>query len=276
MAFQKPAGRSHLIAIRVPNRDSDDTYSRKFGSNSWTCDRYEKMVSFRDNCEMVDDVFTLKMKPISDYKPYNAVENCKSAGVIPYTHYQGKLLFLLQHATNPSRKKDQGWNDFGGKKIQAIETTAQTAAREFSEETSGLFYLQHRLLQGEDCETTYHNLKDNFDLTYNANIVTELLDVINSSKQHFAKKICELDVPIYISSKETYISYFLKVDYVPADDIPRAEDIHIPYETRYLRSCRWFTYQELLELNEKDFHKRLQITRIQQRLIAYHAKGVFY
>ena len=212
----------------------------------------------------------------TEFRPYDAITNCKSAGIIPYTIHNGKLYFLLQNFLHPIRKKDNGWNDFGGKRTDSNEPTAETAAREFSEETSCLFYLN-------ECKDTdpaasqeqYNLFKDNPELTYSPETIELLKQTIIKSQQYYMDKITEFVSPIHISSKETYISYFVNVAYIPASDLPRAEDIHIAYELRYIRECKWFSYTELMMLNEKDFHKRLQITRIQQRIASYCEKGLF-
>lgn len=208
-----------------------------------------------------------------EFIPYDAVNNCKSAGIIPYAIYNGTVYFLFQQADNPIRKKDSGWNDFGGKKIDQNESTAETAAREFSEETSCLFYLKEQ--NDETSLKLFNILKDNKNLYYNDESVEELKKLIPVSQKYFADKITEYVLPIYISSKETYISYFVKIEYIPEQDLPRAEDIHVPYENRYIRTCKWFNYDELMNLNEKDFHKRLQITKIQQRIQNYYEKDLF-
>lgn len=211
-------------------------------------------------------------KDNDNFIPYDAINKCKSAGVIPYCIENDKVYFLFQRIISPLRKKDSGWNDFGGKKISLEETTAETAAREFSEETSCLFYLKENPSKPAEY---YEILKDNKDLEYNDDAVNLLKELIKESKEFYKEKITEYVLPIYISSKETYISYFIKVPYIPVSDLPHAEDIHIYYDERYVRECKWFTIEELMELNEKDFHKRLQITRIQQRINSYYAKGLF-
>ena len=222
----------------------------------------------------------------TEYRPYDAITNCKSAGVIPYAIHNGKLYFLLQNFVHPIRKKDNGWNDFGGKRAGLLESTAETAAREFSEETSCLFYLNECKQSGQSAPCTgkedtiqlqehYNLFKDNPELSYTPETIELLKQTIIKSQLHYMDKITEFVSPIHISSKETYISYFVNVAYIPATDLPRAEDIHIDYELRYIRECRWFSYTELMMLNEKDFHKRLQITRIQQRIASYCEKGLF-
>lgn len=253
---------------------------RKHVSKSWgentgetKCDKRNFSISPNDlaylkrcNENMVTDIYHI------DFKPYDAINNCKSAGIIPYTIHNGIIYFLFQQAKNPLRKKDSGWNDFGGKRISQTETTAEAAAREFSEETSCLFYLK----ENQQNPSNYYNLlKNNDNLVYDDETITILKNLITKSQQYFSEKINEVVLPVYISSKETYISYFLRVKYIPEEDLPQAEDIHIPYEVRYLRTCKWFSYEELMELDEKDFHKRLQITRIQQRIQNYYEKGLF-
>lgn len=217
----------------------------------------------------------------NDYRPYDAINNCKSAGIIPYALYNNKIYFLFQRTNNPIRKKDSGWNDFGGKRNTIEETTVETASREFSEETSCLFYLKENdgpIASGNSyikSKDLYQLLKHNEALYYDEETINILRSLIPISQKYFVKKITEFVIPIHASSKETYISYFVKVEYIPSDDLPKAEDIHIEYEDRYMRTCKWFSYDEILDMDEKDFHKRLQITRIQQRIINYYEKGLF-
>ena len=247
--------KNYSISPRIESPNDDNLYTRK---NKWN----------RNDT----DIFCKPSNNI-DFKPYDAITNCKSAGIIPYTIHNGVLYFLLQQGQCPLRKKDSGWNDFGGKRIGTTETTAETAAREFSEETSCLFYLKEHITSTSN--NYYNMLRENNDLEYDDTAVKILKRLIPMSQKYYADKITEFVLPIYISSKETYISYFVKVDYIPESDLPRAEDIHIPYEIRYIRTCKWFTVDELISLNEKDFHKRLQITRIQQRIRNYYDKGLF-
>ena len=205
--------------------------------------------------------------------PYNAILNCKSAGIIPYTIYNGVIYFMFQKMLNPVKKRDEGLNDFGGKKIGANETTAEIAAREFSEETSCLFYLKS--VDDDFSKKMYNVLKHNDELYYDAEAVNNLIALIDKSKLYYSELITQNMVPLYTSSKEIYISYFIKVVYVPEEDLPNAEDIHIPYEYRYIRTCKWYTINEIMAFDEKDFHKRLQITKIQQRIQNLYSKNMF-
>jgi hypothetical protein len=207
-------------------------------------------------------------------RPYDAIGKCRSAGIIPYAIHNNKLYFLFQTAVSPIRKKNDGWNDFGGKKLVPCETTAEVAAREFSEETSCLFYIKDQL-HLDNSNIMYDLLKDNENLYYSDDTIILLKKLIPDAQKYFTDKINEYALPLYVSSKETYISYLIKVCYIPTEDIPRAEDIHIPYEERYIRTCKWFTFEELMVLDEISFHKRLQITKIQQRINNYHKKGLF-
>ena len=211
--------------------------------------------------------------PRSNYRPYDAISNCKSAGVIPYTYHHGELHFLFQRSIKPTNKKNIGWNDFGGKRINNDETTADIAAREFCEETSCLFYLKEKL--SPNSILNYELFKDNPDLSYDEQTVNILREKINEGKKYFSDKITEFVSPIHTSSKETYISYFVKVEYIPETDIPRAEDIHIDYDVRYLRECKWISVSELLGMNVNEFHKRLQITKLQRRIACYCNKDLF-
>lgn len=241
---------------------------------------YTKIISRSWNDKHIIDDWNFPPTPVfkimknkCDYRPYDAINNCRSAGIIPYTIYNGTLYFLLQHVEMPANKKDIGWNDFGGKRINTNESTAETAAREFSEETSCLFYLKE--MNDDLSRIQYELLKDKEDLVYDNNVIETLKKLIPLSQKFFYDRITEFVLPLYISSKETYISYFVRVEYIPEKDIPRAEDIHIAYDIRYIRTCKWFTIKELMIMDEKKFHKRLQITRIQQRIGNYFNKGLF-
>lgn len=278
----------YTVPIKIPNEHFDNiggsyrdskvrnivsSHSHSWSGRSNTFDSYSPPSSLFKNFPKRDyDKMSKPQKDNSEYVPYDAINKCKSAGVIPYCIENGRLYFLLQRIIEPIRKKDSGWNDFGGKRLSTEETTAETAAREFSEETSCLFYLR----EAADKPKEYYDiLKNNDELEYNTEAITLLKNLIKESRDFYRDKITQYVLPIYISSKETYISYFIKVPHIPVSDLPRAEDIHIDYEERYVRECKWFTFEELMELNDKDFHKRLQITRIQQRISSYFAKGLF-
>ena len=203
---------------------------------------------------------------------YDAVNNCRAAGVIPYSICDGVLRFLFQKPVYPIRRNNAGWNDFGGKQNFDGETTVQVAAREFNEETNCLFYVK----ESEPNNTElYESLKDNIDIMYSDIVIDNIKKLIPIAQCFFENKIIKYIPPVYVSSKETYISYFVKVEYLPAEDIPRAEDIHENYEYKYLRACSWFDIKELDELTNEDFNKRLQITKIKQRIKTYHEKGFF-
>ena len=211
------------------------------------------------NFEKYNEFYSLQNKLC-----YNPIKNCKSAGVIPYTIHNGKVLLLLHKLIDPIKKKDYGWNDFGGKR-NFNENTIITAAREFSEETSCLFYLQEL-----DDMKLYDSLKNNDKLIYSKNDIRNLKSIIPLSTKYFSEKINKYVSPIYINSKEIYISYLVKVNYLDVDDIPKAEDIHIPYENRYIRKCKWFTIDDLVKMDDNKFHKRLQITKIKERIHKFY------
>jgi predicted NUDIX family NTP pyrophosphohydrolase len=67
----------------------------------------------------------------------------KSAGVLPFSIHEGAVMVLL--GAEPCRTGPGGrvwktmWRDFGGGREAADADSAATAAREFSEETLGLF-----------------------------------------------------------------------------------------------------------------------------------------
>lgn len=285
--------------IRYGSSDeSSDYYNNFVVSNSWNGNSNlpKKYLKKRVNKNSYDHSINNNFD-LPKFKPYDPINNCKSAGIIPYTFHNGQLYFLFQRINNPIRKKDGGWNDFGGKRniinmdkrsgsktnslgesdIKFCETTVETAAREFCEETSCLFYIKELLdknMSEPDFDKYYDLLCDNPDLEYDDSTISFLCKLIPNAQKYYIERINEFALPIYASSKEIYITYFLKVNYIPDEKLPSAEDIHIPYETRYIRTCKWLSYDDVLDLNEKDFHKRLQITKIQNRIRNYFEKGL--
>ncbi|MEM0354007.1 MAG: hypothetical protein QXW79_00360 [Thermoplasmata archaeon] len=274
--FSAYTTKSVPIDIKPPDiREVNDHNCRSWNGKSEilsnkfiSCKNLESFSSSMDKMDIIDT-----HSQSGQYILYNALSNCKSAGVIPYTVHRNKTLFLFQRLDKPLRKKDAGWNDFGGKRMNMDESTAEIAAREFCEETSCLFYLVEK--NDEESQRLYENLKSKDDLTYDERIVEDLKKIMPIAQKFYYDKITEYVIPIHISSKETYISYFVKVKYIPASDIPKAEDIHINYKIRYIRTCKWFSFEELMCLNENEFHKRLRITKIKQRIDNYYAKGLF-
>jgi hypothetical protein len=196
--------------------------------------------------------------------------NSKGAGVIPYAIIDGNQYFLLQHADVPCKRKDLGWNDFGGKK-NLDEEISLTAAREFSEETSCLFYLKEN--NTIENINLYEKLKNNLLLEYDSDTIAKLINIIPMAQKYFADKID--DSTLCVSSRDTYLSYFIRVNYISAKDIPIAEDLHISYAERYTRICKWFTFDELMNFETTDFHKRLQIAKIKNYIKLYHDKNLF-
>lgn len=251
---------------------NNNTYSNisKSWNNSHNITHFKPKTNYSSSFK--DELFQKKYNGINS-KEYNAINNCRSAGIIPYCIHENKLYFLLQQTKHPVKKKLMGWNDFGGKQIDKWESTANTAAREFSEETSCLFYLNEN--KNEKHDEYYNMLKNNNSVNYNDDHATVLKQLIPESQKFYHDKITEFIIPIHASSKETYITYFVNVGYIPESDLPQAEDIHIDYDFRYIRECKWFTIDEINSLSDNEFHKRLQITKIKQRIQNYLAKDMF-
>jgi hypothetical protein len=197
--------------------------------------------------------------------------DCKGGGVIPYTIYQGRLLFLLQKTIDPVTTKNMGWCDFGGKKNEEDLNSIYIACREFMEETSCLFYLK---LKGRENDEIYQKLKDNPDFYYTKQTINELKKLIDEAKVHYRIALNDYD-RLRLQVKDVYVSYLVKVDYIDALDFPRCEDVFMNYEDKYIRQCRWFTYDELQGLETKDFHKRIQIMHIKERIEQFYKNNVF-
>lgn len=205
-------------------------------------------------------------------KRYDPVANAVSSGVIPYCIHDKEVYLLLQNRTYPSIKKDLGWNDFGGKR-EFNETTAETSAREFNEEINCLFYLKEKMIENPRYEKIYHELKG-IDKTYSPERAEMIQNLLPEARNYYSEIINKYHLNTYVSCKEKYISYLVRVEYIPEFDLPLSEDMHIEYEDRYFRDCRWFKMKELSNLKEDDFHKRLQITKAKPRIEEMYYNGL--
>lgn len=202
-----------------------------------------------------------------DEKKLNPHINAKGAGIIPYIWHNSELKFLLQRHIFPDIKKKRGWNDFGGKKEAEDSGAMENACREFAEETSCLFYLINK------DEKMYNIFKNNNLLQYSQSDIKNLTKIIPYAKQYFLDKLGKF--PQYICCGETYITYFLEVDYLDINDIPKCEDIFKDYETKYIRECKWVDAIELINLEYSCFSKRLQIMNFQNKIKKMLDKRVF-
>jgi len=267
LTYPEVSSRAQPITIKHNNKQISNKYaSRSFDERSY----HEKPRHRNRNVTSFPNYS--KEYFFSDYplrEEYNIMYS-KGAGIIPYAIVDGNVYFLLQHADVPCKKKDIGWNDFGGKK-NFDENIFMTAAREFNEETSCLFYLNENNTP-ENAEL-YEKLKNNVSLEYDDDTITKLINTIPIAQNHFTDQIN--NSTLYISSRDTYLSYFVKVKYISAKDIPIAEDLHISYTERYTRICKWFTFDELMNFETSDFHKRLQITKIKYHIKIYYDKKMF-
>jgi hypothetical protein len=106
-------------------------------------------------------------------------------------------------------------------------------------------------------------------------IKKELKTVIPKSSKYYEDILRSNNIPLYVHSKTTYVSYFLKVPFIPSNFFPAGEDLHIDYEDRYKREFKWFTLGELNRLHNKEFHKRLQIMFIKDKINVYKNRGYF-
>ena len=149
MSYRMNGNNSRRVLPKLQMRAYEEFSRRDSESRSWDA-HCEPRISRSWNEGVASNAILKKTKFSSspdytayhsNFKKFDPIEKCKSAGIIPYAIHNNQVYFLFQKSDNPLRKKDDGWNDYGGKQGDPSETTAMTAAREFSEETSCLFYL---------------------------------------------------------------------------------------------------------------------------------------
>lgn len=205
---------------------------------------------------------------------YDILKHAKGAGVIPYTFIDGSLYFLFQRSTFPVNPKNQGWNDFGGKKDGDDGDAIDIASREFTEETNCLFYLRENL-STEGNAKLFELLQHRDDMSYSDDAVVNLKKLLPIAKTYYNIKLRNQNQELKLKIKETYASYFIYVPFIEAEIIPKAEDLHVDYDIRYMRECKWISFNELKEMNDEEFHKRLQIVKIKARIQDLFNRNLF-
>lgn len=192
----------------------------------------------------------------------------KSAGIIPFCIYNGSVMLLMQKIIKPIKKR-KGWNDFGGKSNGCHETAFEIAAREFSEETSCLFYVKEVMtdIAFNDMVNRIKNHSND-----NSSLIHSIVSLLPLSKKHFTDKLSKC--PMYINLRNSYTTFLLRVPYIDVNDLPPAEDIHVNYEKRYYRECKWFSLDEFTSLEQADFHQRLHAHKIKNIVMSYYSRGM--
>jgi hypothetical protein len=246
--------------------DNENSSDYSLDSNSSEFNYRSRSLDSTNNFVTKESILS---KSWSDFSPsekkfikYDVFKNAQGAGIIPYTIHNGELLFLFQKTIFPDTTKNRGWNDFGGKKDDKLDNNAkEIACREFSEETSCIFYLKENATdENNDLFSELTNTN------YSSNTIDKLKDIFKKSTDYYTTKLNKYDLKFNLHIKEIYVSYFLHVPYVNADSFPKSEDIHLEYDYRYIRQCKWFKYDDIIEIDENEFHKRLQIMKIKNKI----------
>lgn len=186
----------------------------------------------------------------------------KSAGVVPYSYVEGKLYFLFQITHPPisdikSRNKIGVLCDFGGKRDALLDKDIiMTASREFSEETSCLFF---------EKDSEKNNLKN-------------LKNLITKSTEHYSnqiKNMCEKHKYFELYHDFSYVVYLLKTDYIPAETFPDKEDQYINYDVHYKRECLWISYDDLMRMPYYKIHRRLNAVKLLPKIRCLYDNDLF-
>ena len=204
----------------------------------------------------------------------------RPAGVIPYYVFpNGTILFLLQLNLSTNGRQN-GWSDFGGKPDPLRkydgrnrgESSEETAVREMLEELGCLpavrpdSKLYGLLARRSSYGPVQKQLVENIirsRVPLLTNNLTSRTSRVNSNKK------------LALSAREQYKIYFYRLEhYLPIEDIPPYEDMHIDYSFRHKRECRWFTIEQLRDMDVNDYHMRLRIAGVGRRLPAIYRQGL--
>jgi hypothetical protein len=162
----------------------------------------------------------------------------KSAGIIFYSFYKGKLHLLLQNCKNK-------WSDFGGKKEKEDTAPYITAARETSEESNCMFVSYKSLLSKKD-----------------------VIDNINKCTKYITKKIKKniSNPPVYIG-RSKYMLYFVKISVFEMRQLKKRNFSEIEYFTNIHRKIEWIKFSDYKELlNQGKIHIRINNNNVLSQL----------
>ncbi|EGC35869.1 hypothetical protein DICPUDRAFT_78457 [Dictyostelium purpureum] len=161
-----------------------------------------------------------------------------AAGILPYTVHNGKIYVLLGN-------ERRGFSDFGGYKDGPTESTEFCAAREFSEETLGLFINDSKdrgCIAGVEKSTLlFNSILTNKDL-YNVGLITKIENYFN----RYAMYICPINR--YILDNDFRSVYLLNKEKPIKERIENTEKNHI----------WWFELEKLLELSLDESLKEIK------------------
>jgi hypothetical protein len=147
---------------------------------------------------------------------------CKAGGILPYIIKNNSIYFLLQHSNNKI------YSDFGGKREKTDQNIIQTVAREFSEETNGLFFNNNSLDKNLSLD----------DSIKKSRIIIESLLLHND--------------PLYIYNYNgKYIIYLLELYSINKNNFGNIENF-----TKINRKCEWVKSEILV--NEHFINNNLQ------------------
>lgn len=141
---------------------------------------------------------------------------CKAAGILPFTIINNNIYFLLQF----SNTFPKIYSDFGGKREQCDQDIIETAAREFAEETNGIFFNQS---------------------------ITSSLSITNSIKKSkiIISSLLSYKEPTYIYNYNgKYVIYLLQLYPINKNIFGNIENF-----TKINRKCEWIESSKLLDEN---------------------------
>ncbi len=162
----------------------------------------------------------------------------KSAGIIFYSFYKGKLHLLLQNCCGK-------WSDFGGKKEKSDITPIITAARETSEESNCMFISHRPVLSKED--------------------VINKLDKCTKYISNKIKKNYD-NTPVYIK-RAKYMLYFVRIPVHEMRKLKKRNFSEIEYFTNVPRSVAWIKFSDYKKLlDKKKIHIRINDNNVLSHL----------
>lgn len=190
---------------------------------------------------------------------------------MPFSIINGRPYFLIQLADfvydkNGFRRKPKcnGYAEFGGKRDKGDRDILETAAREFMEETAAMPYLWEigsSEYFGNLFEDEYQDLHFLPEVTDRHLLTSQIKD----GTEYYYQRL--LNSPtMYINNQDSYVVFFLEIPYLPSSHLPLHEDMHIEYEDRYQRICKWVDLKTLNNLPVASLHIRLRTKTWEKKL----------
>jgi len=138
------------------------------------------------------------------------LENGTGAGILPFCVREGEVFFFF-HRTFEGKKQGT-WIDCGGGKSSQDHTLIETAAREFAEETGGLWKNEHFIVSSMKPTESLHEFETS------EMVKKSFLKMLEHIKNEMKLQEKEKKRVWILKYHESYLMVLLQIDWIPCEN----------------------------------------------------------